>query len=293
MRQHSGALHVPQEVQSQALAFAGSRDQTGYIGHGEHFIAHAHHTEVRHQRGERVIGNLRLCSREHGDERGLARGGEAHQAHVRHGLELQGDFLGLAGLTQQGKTGSLASLGDQRGIAQTTMTAFGHDHPGAHTGEVSEHLSAVIQHHGAFRYGKHAVFTAGTVPVIARAIATAASANVRVEVKVQQRVDLCGDLEDDISAVATVTAVWAAQWHELLSVNRGTAMSSVASLQVQGHAVNELRHEQFPFKREDTCAGKIPHACVCKSVKHLGGLEPLSGAHRKSASRMFSIPLAV
>ena len=83
--------------------------------------------------------------------------------------------------------------------------------------------------------------------VIASAVGSTPGLNVRVEVEVQQGVHLGRDLEDDVSAVSAITAVRSAEGYELLAVDGGTAVASVAGLQVQDHTVNELRHGRIPF----------------------------------------------
>ena len=52
------------------------------------------HTEVGHQRGEGVVGDLRPGRGEHGDQRGLARRREADQRDVGERLQLQDDVDG-------------------------------------------------------------------------------------------------------------------------------------------------------------------------------------------------------
>ena len=62
--------------------------------------------------------------------------------------------------------------------------------------------------------------------------------------KVHQGMDLLGDLEDNIATVAAIAAIWAAQGLKLLAVDRHTAVSTVACLQVQDNAVNKTCHGQ-------------------------------------------------
>ena len=60
-----------------------------------------HDAEVRDERRERVVGDLRARARDRADERALADVGEAEQADVGHHLELEPQVLllpGFAGL---------------------------------------------------------------------------------------------------------------------------------------------------------------------------------------------------
>ena len=52
------ALHVAQELVAQAFAFGGPGDQSGHIGDGEAGLAGFDHSQVGHQCGERVVGDL-------------------------------------------------------------------------------------------------------------------------------------------------------------------------------------------------------------------------------------------
>ena len=60
VHQHRAALDMAQELQAQALALAGAGDQPGHVRDGVDGRTGGHHAEVGHQRGERVVGDLRL-----------------------------------------------------------------------------------------------------------------------------------------------------------------------------------------------------------------------------------------
>ena len=93
---------------------------------------------------------------------------------------------------------------------------------------------------------EYEVFPARTVSVIAGAVVAALGLDVRVEVKVQQGVYLRGNLQDDVSTVAAVSAVGAAEGDELFAVDGGAAVATVTGLQMQNDAINELWHS-FPL----------------------------------------------
>ena len=67
---------------------------------------------------------------------------------------------------------------------------------------------------------------------------------MRAVVEIHKRMDLLRYLEDDVAAVATIAAIRAAQRLKLLAVDRHTAVSTVARLQVQDNAVNKTCHGQ-------------------------------------------------
>ena len=88
----AGPLDVAQKAIAQALASRRALDQSGDVGHHElgtvALSPHAHHPEMRFERGERVVGDLGPGGGDGGDQRRLPGVGEADQGDVRHQLEL-------------------------------------------------------------------------------------------------------------------------------------------------------------------------------------------------------------
>ncbi len=97
------------------------------------------HAEVRHQRGERVVGDLRLGRGDHRDQRRLAGRREADQADVGDALELQHDVQLLARLAELGEARRLAPGVGQRGVAPAAAAAPGHLEGRAGADHVGEH----------------------------------------------------------------------------------------------------------------------------------------------------------
>jgi hypothetical protein len=60
MHEHLRALDVAQELVSESVPFVGALDQPGDVCDDEAaIVAHRHNAEIRRERRERVIGNLR------------------------------------------------------------------------------------------------------------------------------------------------------------------------------------------------------------------------------------------
>ena len=60
MQQQPRALQMAQELVPEARAFGRAFDQAGNVGNHEALLVpHAHHAEIRMQRRERVVGDLR------------------------------------------------------------------------------------------------------------------------------------------------------------------------------------------------------------------------------------------
>ena len=139
VNQHLGALDVAQELMAEAVAFVRAFDQAGHIGdHEAAIVAQRDHAEVRRERGERVIGNLRFRRRHHRDQRGLAGVGKSDQADIREQLQRQVQiefFTGLARLHLARR-----AIGRRREVrvAQPAASAFGQQHALADGGEVGD-----------------------------------------------------------------------------------------------------------------------------------------------------------
>ncbi|CFE56865.1 Uncharacterised protein [Mycobacterium tuberculosis] len=138
MHQYSAALDVPQKVQPQTTAPGCARDQPRHVGDGERVLASRDHTEVGHQGGERVVGDLRLGRRNRRHQRGFAGRRKPDQADVGDGLEFQGEVSGLSLFAEECETGGLTHAGSQRGVAQTATASGGGFKAGARADQVGQ-----------------------------------------------------------------------------------------------------------------------------------------------------------
>ena len=83
------ALDVPQEVVAEAAPSLAPSISPGTSATVKVVVAGHDHAEVGDQRGERVVGDLGPGRGDGGDQRRLARAGEADQADVGDDLQLQ------------------------------------------------------------------------------------------------------------------------------------------------------------------------------------------------------------
>ena len=104
-------------------------------------------------------------------------------------------------------------------------------------------------HDGAVGHGQFQVVTVGAAAVLARARAAVAGLLVRTVVEVEQGVHLGIDDQHHVAAAATVAAVGAAERLELLPVDRGAAVATIARGDVQDHPVHETHHCPAAFSR--------------------------------------------
>src|SRR5262249_44367258 len=97
-------LDMPEEAVAEAGAFGGALDEAGDVGEDEAPAARQpDDAEVRRQRRERIVGDLRARPRHRREERGLADVGVAEEARVGEELELEAEGLRLAGRSGLGR----------------------------------------------------------------------------------------------------------------------------------------------------------------------------------------------
>ena len=98
VEQHLGAFDVSQEAMAETLALVRALDQAGHVGHHEAaVVAERDHAQVGHERGEGVVGDLRLGRRDTRNQRRLAHVRVADDAHVGEQLHPQPELEHLAG----------------------------------------------------------------------------------------------------------------------------------------------------------------------------------------------------
>ncbi len=238
---------------TEALALARARDQAGHVGDGEDVARGLHDAEVRHQRRERVVGDLRLGRAHRRDQRALARARVADQRDVRDRLEFEHVLAGLALLAEQREAGGLALGRGQRRVAQAAGAALGQHQLRARADQVGHQLAVPGLDHGAAGHGQHHVRAVRALPVRARARLAVARGAVRREVEVQQRGHVRLHDDQHISAAAAVAAVRAAERLELLPVHGGAAVAALARGDAEHHAVDEAGHRNLTPKRERCC----------------------------------------
>ena len=88
---------------AQATPLARALDKTRDIGDDIGVLAGSHHTQIRHKRGEGVVGDLGTGSAHARDERGLAHRGKAHKCGIGHKLHLELNPVFLSRLAELGK----------------------------------------------------------------------------------------------------------------------------------------------------------------------------------------------
>ena len=227
---------------AQAPALAGARDQSRHVGHDELDVTGFDHAEVRDQRGERVVGDLRPGRGHRRDQGGLAGAGEADQPDIGHRLQLEDEAALLPRLALEREPGRLAPRAREGRVPEAAPAARGGHEAGADAEQVGQHLAAGGLDLGPVRHRDDQVGTVGAGAVGALALPAVGGPADRAAVEVEQGGRTRVHLQDHVAAAPAVAPVRAAQRLELLPVNRGAAVSAVAGLHPQRDPVGELRH---------------------------------------------------
>src|SRR5258706_8874443 len=90
------AFDVTKELFAKAETAAGALDQARDVRHDELAIVEARHAEIRSERRERVVRDLRTSTRKRGEERGFPGIRQTREPHVGEELELEVDLSAFA-----------------------------------------------------------------------------------------------------------------------------------------------------------------------------------------------------
>ena len=221
-------------------------DQAGQVGQHELTFVDAHDAELRMQRGEGIVGDLRLGRADAGEEGGLAGVGQADETGIGDQLQPQADGEFLGGLAGVGVARRLVGRRLEVRVAEAAVAAFGEGDALTDGGEVGDQRLAVfLVDLGADRHLHDLVFAVGAVAVRAHAVAAALGLEVLLVAVVDQRVEAVDRLDDDVAAVAAVTAVGAAEFDELLAPERHAAVTARAGFDVDLGFVEEFHNRRY------------------------------------------------
>ena len=129
--QHPGALDVAQKLHSQSRAEMRALDQARHVGHDERLLvrllAHRHHAQVRLERREWIIGNLRPSGRDARNQRRLAGVGIARPAPRPPAVSVPAGTPLLPGPPQLVLARRLVGAGGKVLVPAAAAPALGHN----------------------------------------------------------------------------------------------------------------------------------------------------------------------
>ena len=246
-----GAFDVAQEFKAEAFALRGSRNQAWHVGDGVTHVSRHDHAKIRHECGERVVGDFRLGGAHGGDQTGFACGREAHQSHVGDGFEFEDDISFLTRLTQEREAWSTTCAVGQCGVAKAAVAAGRHYELVSGVAQIGELFARMLglalrpfgfENHGAHGNWQNQIGTFGTVFGISQAHGAASSLTVGHETVIEQAVGVLVGHEDHGTTVTAVAAVRACQRLVFFSTDAGGTVAAVAALHMDGHAIDEITH---------------------------------------------------
>ena len=137
-------LDVLEEPDPEAVPLVRALDEAGHVRRDERPEALPRDdAEVRDERRERVVGDLRAGGRDRGDEGRLARVRQADEGHVREELQLEGELELDALAARVGAPRRAVRGRREAGVSLPALSARGHEERLALLDEVAEDLARV------------------------------------------------------------------------------------------------------------------------------------------------------
>ncbi len=186
---------MTQEVVAETATFGGTLDEPGDVGHDElggvartrGASPDAHHSEVRHEGGEGIVGDLRTRRRDARDERRLTDVGKTDQRHVGVELQLEIEPELFAGFSLLGEGRRATLIREETRVALPAEAALGGEPAVPGTSQVDQERAARVVDHRADRHAHDDVLPAGAVLALGGAVLTVGAAAKGVIAKAQQR----------------------------------------------------------------------------------------------------------
>ena len=139
---HAGPFDVTQELVPEAPTLARALDQARDVGdHEVGVVVELHDAEVRLERRERIVGDLRLRRRDHADERRLAGVREPDEGDVGHQTEFEPQPVLLAVFALFGEARGATLVRQELGVAAPAAPARRGQPPVAVVDEFGEQLA--------------------------------------------------------------------------------------------------------------------------------------------------------
>jgi hypothetical protein len=233
---------MAEEAVTESRALVRALDQAGDVGQHE-FLGRvqAHNAELRVQRGEGIVRDLRPGGGAGGQEGGLAGIRQADEPGIRDQLQPQPDPALLPGVAGIGAAGGAVGARFVMGVAVAAIAAAAENGGLAGLDEVGEDRFLVVgQDDGADGHLQDHVVGGCAGAVRAGTVAALAGLEVLGIAVVDKGVQPLHRLGEDIAAAAAIAAVRAAKLDVLLATEGDDAVSAVTGLQIDLGLVEEL-----------------------------------------------------
>ena len=193
------------------------------------------------QRGEGIVGDLRLCSADCGEESGFSGIRQANKSRVGNQLQAQADGALLARLAGIGVArGAIGGRLEMR-VAEAAIAALGNRHVLADLREIrDQRLAVFFIDLCADWHFQHHILAVGAGAVLAHAIAAALCLEVLLITVVDQGVEAGDRLHHDVAALAAIAAVRAAELDEFFTPERHAAVPARAGRNINLGFIEEF-----------------------------------------------------
>jgi len=227
----------------------GAFDQAGQVGQYKIRRIDAHHAQLRCERRERIIGDLRPRRRDAGEEGRFSRIRPADQAGIGNQLQLEDDGLHFGRLARIGAARRLVRRALEMGVAETAIAALEQHDALAGLREIADQRFAVfLVNFRAYGHTQHSVVAIGARHFSAHAVLAAPGRQMLLVSVVDQRVEIVDRFRPHIAAAPAIAAIRAAIFDEFLAAERRAAVSARAARDIDLGDIEEfhrvLFHEQ-------------------------------------------------
>ena len=248
MHQQACALHMAQEADAQPHAVARALHQTGDIRHDEIRAVLAADAQIRGQRGEMIIRNLRARRRHDGEYRALADVRVADKADVRDALELQLKLGDLAFLPRLGEVRRLTGRRGEVRVAPAAAAALEQDVLLPRLVHIGHQTAVGNQtHRRAHRHFDDEILGALAAAERRRAVFAVVGGVFALIAEIHQRVHVRVGEQHNVAAVAAVAAVRAAVLHKFFAMERDRAVAAVSGLRGDFNLIDKHNFFYFPL----------------------------------------------
>ena len=243
MQQNPAAFDMAEETVAEAKAFMRAFDEAGNVGENEFASVAGNDAELRIERGEGIIGDLRLGGGD-GREKGRFAGiGQADQAGVGDELQAQSENPLLRLLAGIDAARRLVRRGLEMRIAEAAVAAAREAHALSDLGQIGEQMLA-LEDLGADRHFQDRIGAFGAGAVLAHAVAAGLRLEMLLIAVIDERIQAIDAERDDIAAAPAVAAVRAAEFDEFLAPKRKRSGAAGAGSDIDLGLVEEF-HRNF------------------------------------------------